>query len=220
MATAHDMKTPLVLMNGLTERLLDNNLSPEQQRQYLERISISSDRLLQLVEALSGARQRRHDLELSPVNIRVVIEEVIREMSLYAEHRHLKLQLIQGRNPIVLTNRTAVYRILANLVDNAIKYSRPNTTIQLRIIRRGNSVNVTVKDNGVGVRRDDLEKIFTLFGQAAEPTNALPGSSGFGLYISRQLADSIGGGLSVVPMKEGSLFSLTIPMVRQLRMFE
>ncbi len=189
-ATAHDMKTPLVLMSGLSERLLRDDLNEEQQRQYLERINISSERLLQLVEALSGARRGgSREIELSPVNIRVVIEEVLAELQLHAEHRHIALQLIKGRSPVVLTNRVALYRILANLIDNAIKYSKPNSMVQVRTVRRGNSVTIMVRDNGAGVRKDDLDKIFSLFGTAVEPTNALPGSSGLGLFISRQLAN-------------------------------
>lgn len=218
-ATAHDMKTPLVLMSGLSERLLSGSLTEAQTKQYLERINISSDRLLQLVEVLSGARNRQNDLALAPVSIRLVAAEVIDDLQLHAAHRHLTLQLLEGRSPVVLTNRTAVYRIISNLLDNAIKYSRPNSTIQIRVLRRGSRVSLTVQDTGAGVRKDDLDKIFTLFGQAVEPTNALPGSSGMGLYISRQLADSIDGTLGVVPRKDGSVFSLTLPMVRQLRMF-
>lgn len=220
-ATAHDMKTPLVLISGLSERLLNSDLSAEQRRQYLERIQISSERLLQLTETLSGAPTSARDRkpELVAVNVGVILEAVMDELALHAEHRHIKLCLRGSSQQVVLTNKAALYRIVSNLVDNAIKYSKPNSEVQLRSTRRGNDVNITVRDNGPGVRKDHLNGIFSLFARAMEPTTVLPGSSGLGLFISQQLAYSIDGTLSVTPLASGSSFSLTVPIVRQLQLF-
>ncbi|MDX1765875.1 MAG: HAMP domain-containing sensor histidine kinase [Candidatus Saccharimonadales bacterium] len=221
-STAHDMKTPLVLINGLAERLLDDELPEPQRRQYLERLLLSSERLLHLIESLNSAHraERGRDLEMSPVNVQVVINDVIDEHQLHAKHRHQKLKTSSKKGPVVLTNRMALYRILSNLVDNAIKYSEPNGEVQVVTNRRGNLVSIMIRDRGIGIKRDDMNKIFSLFGQAVEPSNAVPGSSGLGLFIAKQLAESIKGNLNVVPIKEGSTFTLTLPVAQQLELFE
>jgi signal transduction histidine kinase len=221
-STAHDMKTPLVLINGMADRILNGDLSEEQKRIYLERIQISSTRLLKLVESLGDSHLLKLNKEpssLKPVNANAILDEVIDELSMHAEHRHQDLVFRSKKNMIVLSHRVALYRIIHNLVDNAIRYSRPNSQIEIKINRMGGEALISVKDSGPGFRKDDLDKIFNLFGRVSEPTNAMPGSSGMGLYISRQLADSIEGSLYVTPQKDGSSFNLNLPLAGQTSLF-
>lgn len=221
-AAAHDLKTPLVFIRGAASQLNERPPSKEELARQLERIEQSAARLLNLIDSLIGSAQTgQADLPLEPVQAEQVIQHAIEDIGPYARQLGFSFKVRTSRRlPPVLTHRLALRRVLFNLLDNALKYTQDSTKdIEIQARRDGDKVRLSVRDWGVGVRGEDMEQIFKLFGRAAEPAAAVPGSSGLGLYIVSNLSQSLSAELGVRSQGQGSTFYLRLPVASQLSLF-
>ena len=112
------------------------------------------------------------------------------------------------------TDEGKLNRILTNLIENASKYSPENTTIYLKIENREETIIFSIKDEGFGIRWEEQQKIFERLYRVEKSRNPETGGSGLGLYISKSLAEQLGGTLKVTSEYErGSIFYLSLPEV-------
>lgn len=225
-AAAHELKAPLALISGLAATLQEQNVSEAERTQAIERIILSSDRLLELVEGFLAAERYRYvqqdDLELTALSPVCIMEDVAHELSPLAEtyQQHVELQPPR-RATTIMVHRPSLHRVLFNLLDNAIKYSKPQSTIGLEArCERDRHVRLTVKDNGTGVASADIKRIFEKFGTAMQPVAAYAGSSGLGLYIAEQLTKAMQGSIGVHAQRGGgSAFYVRVPIAQQINLF-
>lgn len=224
-SVAHELKSPLTLISGLSAQLQNSKIDPRQYQQYVQRIQFSSDRLLGLIDSiLRGYELEQHMLELrlEPVVPQLVMEEVAHELE---PHARKQAQLIavrstnQQRQP-VLADRGCLHAILFNLLDNAIKYSAPESTLELEARLRRGRAQLVVKDYGPGVQRADLKKIFAQFGRIQRPVPEWATTTGLGLYIAKQLTEAMNGSLELARRKDGSSFLVNLQLSQQLSLFE
>ena len=220
-AAAHDIKTPLVFIRGAAAQLQHEPPEPEELARQLNRIEQSAGRLLSLVDSLIGSSQAaQQPLALEPVQAERAIYDALEDIGPYAQELGFKFNVYVSRHlPPILSNHLALKRILFNLLDNAVRYTQDKKEIDVRARRDSGRVRVTVRDYGVGVRRQDLEQIWQLFGQAAEPSTVVPGSSGLGLYIASNLSQSMAAELDLKPLSKGTKFYLRLPVANQLSLF-
>jgi len=222
-ASAHDLKTPLIFIKGAAAQAGQAGLNAQQQRQLIKRIELSSDRLLKLIDAIIGSAQTSQtQLPLEPAHVSDVLWQAQADIEPYARELGFTFDIrIPRRLPPVLTHRLGLRRILFNLMDNAVKYghNRPQAVIRAERESSGNFVRLSVRDYGVGLRPSDFKQIQALYAKAEQPTAAAPGSSGLGLLLSSQLADSLSAKLTFQPLAVGTSFSLRLPIARQLSLF-
>lgn len=218
---AHELRTPLVMMNGYLELLSDNpeQLS-EQQRRYIERMQAGSVRLNQLVESLLLAGKYRHGqwrADIRPICMADVCEEVLRELEPRLEQQNLSLKINRKRKlPLVLADTGFLYQVLFNILDNAIKYSQPGSKIRVSILAKGEHATVEVRDYGIGVSQQSVKKLFRKFATESKPVEDRVGSSGLGLYITRQLVEAQDGQVSLQSLRDGTRCTVSLPIMRQL----
>lgn len=217
-AAAHDLKTPLTFIRGAAADLTRTSPDSHQAQVQLERIEQSAARMLSLIDGVIGtAHSEQTQLPLEPVHVGDVVWEALENIKPFAaQHGYLLKTHFPRSLPPVLTNRKALERIIYNLVDNAIKYTRDKYEVSLSARRDHGSVRLSVRDYGVGIRQRDIEQIFSLFGTTAQPTQAIAGSSGLGLYIAHELSAAIHADIGAVPKRVGSSFYLRLPVARQL----
>lgn len=221
-AAAHDLKTPLVFIKGAAQQWGSTGLNPAQRIELIRRVGQSADRMLKLIDSLIGSAQAEQTpLLLEPVAAGDVIWQAHQDIKPYADELGFDFHIRLARGlPPVLTHRLSLRRILFNLMDNAIKYSRRERRVNITAGKGADEqVIISVRDYGIGINQADMKQIFTLYGQAAEPTNALPGSSGLGLFIASTLAEAASAHLSVRPHKLGTTFRVDVPAARQLSLF-
>jgi signal transduction histidine kinase len=224
-SVAHELKSPLTLISGLSSQLQSPKTSAAQYQQYVQRIQFSSDRLLSLVDSiLRGYELEQHmlELKLEPIVPQLIMEEVAHELE---PHARKQAQLIavrstsQQRQP-VLADRGCLHAVLFNLLDNAIKYSSAESTIELEARLRGGHAQLAVKDFGPGIKRADLKKIFAQFGRVQRPVPQWATTTGLGLYIAKQLTEAMNGNLELTRRKDGSNFLVNLQLSHQLSLFE
>src|SRR6266702_2043576 len=168
---SHELRTPLSILRGYIETLLDNpKTSREELSRILEVMERHSKRLGLLVDDLLNlARLEASDtnLDISQVRVSELFNNVIRDWKGKLGKKNLKVVVdLPPDAPVIRTDGTRLQEVLYNLLDNALKYSRENGEIRLQAAERGSEIVLSVSDNGIGIGKDDLPRIFERFYRA------------------------------------------------------
>jgi PAS domain S-box-containing protein len=197
---SHELRAPLTSIYGFAETLLRDDVSfaDEERRTFLGYIASEAQRLTGIVDALlSVARLEAGDLQvhLAPTDLRDVVTDVVSSA---------QREVVNGRRFVIdvpeepldaSADREKVRQILANLVDNAVKFSPQGATVTVAARRTDDAVQVRVADEGAGVPAGEQERIFRKFYRADAAGPATGGGTGVGLFIARGLASAMGGRL-------------------------
>ncbi|HLG01320.1 MAG TPA: HAMP domain-containing sensor histidine kinase [Acidimicrobiia bacterium] len=208
----HELRTPVTTISGFAQSLVKQRhvLTPEEMDDAIERIARQSAHLKRLIEDLltvPGARGRSA-LSSEVVSVLDVAEEVVRELDPRDGLHDLRVEPAPEL-PTVDADRSAVRRVLINLVGNAVKYSPRGGPVTVAAGVVDNAVRVTVTDRGIGVDPEDVPVLFTKFGKAG---TAEAGGMGLGLFIVKELVEGMGGtvGVDTAPGR-GSAFWFELP---------
>jgi len=159
-------------------------------------------------EAETGAMR----LEREPVELESLVREVVALYELVAEESRIEVGVAAEEGLAVPVDRGRMRRVLANLLDNAIKYSEPGGSISLRIGGDDRSVRIEVADTGLGIPERDLGRIFERFYRVDRARSRSQGGTGLGLSIVKHMVQNLGGEIQVKSqLGRGSTFSFTLP---------
>jgi two-component system, OmpR family, phosphate regulon sensor histidine kinase PhoR len=197
---SHELRTPLAVLRGYIETLLDNpQTSSEELARILQVMERHSKRLgLLLNDLLSLAQLESRDasLQFSEIQLAELFDNVIRDLGKKFAEKGLKIivDLPPGRRTI-WADETRLEEVLYNLLDNAVKYSRENGEIHLQAAQQGSEMVLSVTDNGIGISKDDLPRIFERFYRAdkARSSEGARRGTGLGLAIVKHIAQLHGG---------------------------
>jgi signal transduction histidine kinase len=216
---SHELRTPLNAIIGFTGTLLMQLPGPlnADQQQQLSTVQRSGRHLLSLINDLldlAKIESGRSELLLEPLVCQDVLAEVASDLRVLAEQKQLRLMLDMAEAPLQLvSDRRALRQILANLVDNAIKFSDAGeVTLSLTASQEPAAVCFAVRDTGIGIAAEDLERLFTEFGRVNSAAVRAREGTGLGLRLSRTLAALLGGTIDVASAPGvGSTFTLRLP---------
>lgn len=214
---SHELKTPLFSIQGYLETLIDGGVEDLAIRdKYLERIDKSVERLLTIVKDLDMINQYESgeiSLNNSIFDINVLIKEIIDLLDLEAQKKDSKVQLQTSSSQILVkADKHKIAQVLINLISNAIHYAnRDKAQIIIRTNILKNKVLVEVKDNGMGIKPENLPRIFERFYRVETSRNRTDGGSGLGLAIVKHILEAHGENISVQSVYlEGTQFSFLL----------
>ena len=214
LAASHELKTPLTTLKGLSELLLDFDLTEAQRRELLQDLHGQADRMEKLIGdilAVSRIDSGRISVDFSRVDVADVIEHVCEEVRPMLKGRTLKCRVPENL-PTIMGEARKLHQILVNLLTNAIKYSEPTTQITLSAHTEASAVRFEVSDQGVGIRKEHMPRLFEKFYRADDPAVRRTSGTGLGLYIVRSLVAMLGGQVHVRSRHgKGSVFIVTLP---------
>ncbi len=211
---SHELRTPLTSIKGFTETLLGGALGDAASaRRFLEIINAETDRLVKLVDDLMDLSQleaRGAALELSLVDLPALVEEMVAQLRPLAGARRLDIR----RGPtgaVVLGDRNRLAQVLTNLIDNAIKFTADQGSVEIGWRPQNGAVEITVHDDGRGIPSSDLPHVFERF-YKADRSRTVGTGSGLGLAITRHIVEAHGGRIAVFSREgEGTTFTVTLP---------
>lgn len=214
---AHELKTPMTPLRLQMYMLRRNaaGLSPEQQG-HLEIMERSLARLQSLVQdVLQAARTQSGHLALrrEPLDLNFVVAEAIEAFGPIAESSGIRLEMSAGPRLPVIGDAARLLQVVSNLLSNAIKYTPTGGRVTVTGRIREGECNLSVQDTGVGLSRDQLQRLFQPFSQVhAGLATARPGT-GLGLFIAKGTVEQMGGTLTCLSggQNQGSIFTLALP---------
>ena len=224
-SVSHELRTPLTTIKALTRLLMRGELSDEKRREYLETISVECDRQIDLVLNLldlSRIEGGVFKLNIEKVDIATVVEaSILSEKASADKRRHTLMTEPFSPLPPVCADSRALRRVLANLIENAIKYTADGGTITLSAWLDGEMAAIGVSDNGPGIAAEDIPRLFDKFhrGRAemsadtGELSDAEVSGVGLGLYLARNVITQMGGTIGVdTEVGRGSTFTIRLPV--------
>lgn len=214
---AHELRTPLTIMRGyieVFEEELGQKLNSEQTT-FMHNMSASAQQLTAFVSnILDVARVEENALilRLKEENWKNVLTATCKDMELRANVHSKQLVIEVADNlPTVAVDKVSIYEVIANLIDNAIKYTHTDEKIVIKAYEKDGQVETTVTDNGVGISESIIGHIFDKFYRAHHSKNSV-GGTGLGLYLCRAIVNAHGGQIWVKSTEgKGSTFGFTLP---------
>ena len=217
---SHELRTPLHAIVGYTDLLIQGIAGQMRPRQLekLQRVESNANHLLKVIgDLLDIARIEagKMPLQLTTFEISALLEEIIQEIEPVAVRADLTLEReVASGLPPLHSDRKKVKQIVINLLSNAIKFTQEGS-VRVRVDRPADDgeVCLSVSDTGIGIRPEDIKRIFEDFSQLDSPTTRNQSGTGLGLAICRRLADSLGGRITVASdVGKGSTFTLHVPL--------
>lgn len=218
---SHELKTPLTSIRALIESLSIGNNDLEIYNEYLVDIYNETKRMEDLVNYLMGALKLEDIiLNINEEDIGLIIDKTVKLMEPYAGKNDVVLQLDNEINDIIIKcDKNRVKEVLINLIDNGIKYKDENKNYHfISIIGRndGDNISLTIEDNGLGIKKEDLNNLFERGFRVLEghvPSDKSIEGHGIGLALVKNIVDKHGWSISVKStLGQGSMFTITIPI--------
>lgn len=182
---SHELKTPLMSISGYAEIMKNDMVPPDKVPDFAGRIYEEASRLTNLVQDIIEISKLDEGISLpfELVDISELAEEIGDTLLVSAEKRNLRLSVDAEKGAAVNGVRHILYEMMYNLTDNAIKYNREGGYVNLKVSKIKNEVHVSVKDNGIGIKKEEQERIFERFYRVDKSHSRKTGGTGLGLSI-------------------------------------
>jgi two-component system phosphate regulon sensor histidine kinase PhoR len=213
---SHELQTPIAAIKAMAETLLGGGKDdPAVAERFLRDLEKQVDRLGALVRDLldlATIEGGELHLESTEVNVSDIARSVTAQLRSLAEQRQVAVSLEIPEDLAVLADWSALNRIVANLLDNAIKYTEPGGHAGIRGARTDDGIVITVWDTGLGIPSTNLSRVFERFYRVDKARSRELGGTGLGLSIVKHLVEALGGRISVDSrLGKGSEFTVTLP---------
>ena len=218
LVAAHELKTPLALIRQMALLLDDDLTSTADKKQIHQRIIQTSEQALQLTVDLANSANLTPSLfPLEPVNPLALCQQIAVETRLSAALYGRKISWPRsGRNSrLILANRTLLGRILANFLNNALKYTEDGSEIKVSVTAAKEAVRLSVRDFGPMMSLKEYRRLLSEM-DARKTVRTRPESSGLGIYVASQFARAMNGQIGLIRHRDGLTFYVDMPISRQL----
>ncbi|MCA9931537.1 MAG: GAF domain-containing protein [Anaerolineales bacterium] len=210
---SHDLKNPLMAITGWSSMLERTVLLDEQGGQFVNEINIASDRMLRMINQLLQTVDQQDAVELvrQPCRLDAIVEQIVSDVKGAALNKSIFINYVtSGLISPVLGDETRLYHMVLNLLDNAIKYSQPETLVEIILKYAETEIEIRVLDEGPGIPEEDLERIFDKYFRSIHKDQEA--GSGLGLSAVRAIAEAHGGGVVAKNRPDrGTEFIITLP---------
>jgi two-component system sensor histidine kinase SenX3 len=212
---SHELKTPIGALSILSEAVLEASDDPVAIARFATRMQAEAKRLSDLVQEIINL-SRIQDVDplknANPIVLSDLILQAMDESRLAAESREIKLEFLKNTDVTILGDESQLEMAISNLVENAINYSPNKTTVVVSLNRVDGLAEIKVKDQGIGISDENIERIFERFYRVDPARSRATGGTGLGLSIVKHIITNHGGDITVWSAKgEGSTFTMRLP---------
>ncbi|MDI6758159.1 MAG: ATP-binding protein [Candidatus Omnitrophota bacterium] len=225
---SHELRTPLAIIKEGVSLVLDGSVGPikEEQAKYLGMVKANIDRLALLVNDLldiSKLKSGKIKLNRVLIDFSTMLQETCAKWKIETDKNCQSLEYCPPDLPVnIYLDPDKLTQILDNLIFNAIKFTPKQGKIKVELTNEKNQIEISVSDNGIGIAKEDLPKVFSRFQQFNRPQGGAGyKGTGLGLAIVKELIELLKGGIKVESeLNKGTKFILTIPKIAEEEMFK
>lgn len=213
---SHDFRSPLTSIKGYAEAIMDGTIPVEMQGKYLGIILFETERLTKLTTNLLELNRFENKgvfLDISTFDINAVIKQTAESFEGRGREKDLSIQLtFSEKETYVSADMGKIQQVLYNLLDNAIKFSRNSSEIQIRTEENGEKVFVSVKDHGIGIPKESQKKVWERFYKTDESRGKDKKGTGLGLSITKEIISAHNENINLISTEGvGSEFIFSLP---------
>ena len=216
---SHELKTPIGALSILSEAVLEASDDPVAITRFASRMQTEAKRLSDLVqEIINLSRIQDEDPLKNAVSFLLsdLVLQAIDESRLTAESREIKIEFIRNNEVTVLGDESQLEMAISNLIENAINYSPDKTTVVVSLNKVDGLAELKVKDQGIGISEENIERIFERFYRVDPARSRATGGTGLGLSIVKHIITNHGGDITVWSEQgEGSTFTMRLPEFKE-----
>jgi PAS domain S-box-containing protein len=219
---AHQLRTPLSIIKWSLSMILEGEMGPlnGDQKEMLSRANQTNERMIRLInDLLNVARIEEGRFMYRPtiVDFGELVESVVAASKQLAQKKKIKidLKIIKSKaSKIIKSDIEKLNLAVKNIVDNAIFYTEPGGSVNVLLERKKDTVELSVKDDGIGIPKDQQSRVFAKFFRADNAVRKETEGTGLGLFISKNVVESHGGNISFVSEeKKGTTFTISLPAI-------
>jgi two-component system sensor histidine kinase/response regulator len=214
---SHELRTPLTHIKGYLDLMVSNDLGPlsEEQNQVLEIMGKATNRLERLIEDLILFTFAEHEqviISTAEFDVLLVTKEVIANFQHISPQNQYNLEIIpEAKSVLVNADQKKIAWVINQLIDNAIKFSKKGSTIEISIVIEDETARLKVRDNGIGIQKDQIHEIFEPFHQLDSSSTRKAGGVGLGLALAKKIIESHGATIIVdSQLNIGSTFEFSL----------
>ena len=198
---SHELKTPITSIMGYADTLIENDVDKETENKFLERISSEGKRMSKLVNdllILSRYDTSRVEIEKTEFDLGELVKYTLEGLKFELEKKNLEAEcFVTADVPLVYADKNGIERVILNILTNAIKYTNENGNIKIYVGFVYNDAYIKIIDNGIGIKEEDLEKIFERFYRVDKSRAREQGGTGLGLSIAKEILDKNEGKIDI-----------------------
>lgn len=216
---SHQLRTPLTSVKGYISMVLDGDAGKitGNQRQLLNEAFSSSERMVNLINDflnVSRIQTGKFLIEKKPINMAKLIDQEVENLRSTADAHNLKFIYNKPTDfPNINIDESKIKQVVMNFLDNSIYYSKDNTSVDVILTIKGDNVIFKVKDNGIGVPKSEMSRLFTKFYRATNARTKRPDGTGVGIYLAKKIIDEHGGRIIFESTEGiGSTFGFSLPI--------
>jgi len=215
---AHDLKNPFNAIIGFSGILKEGIKTSDNEaiKKYACMINTSAVQTFRLLEnLLDWANSQHGKILFSPVSINFneLLDEEFNVLNDLANGKNIELKSICSGNLIIIADKNMVKTILRNLISNAIKFTHKNGRVEVNTITNNNYVEISIKDNGIGMTKETMAKLFRIDANLSKPGTENEKGTGLGLFLCKEFVEKHGGKIWVESENgNGSTFKFTLPL--------
>lgn len=215
---SHQLRAPLTGIKWTINLIKKENSPPltDEQAERLEMIEENNQRMINLVNDLlniARVEQGRLNIKPEPIRLKKIIRALIKEYEELANASNIKLSFAPGKDlGFAFISRQGIELVFRNLIDNAIRYTQGGGKIKINLFKKGNSIRCEIKDNGVGIPKEDQKRIFQKFFRSKNILKYQTQGTGLGLFIAKSIISASKGKLGFKSKEnKGSIFWFELP---------
>ena len=216
---AHQLRTPLSVMKWVFNMLLEGDLgeTTEKQQEFIQKALASNEQMIKLIgDLLDVSRIERgaFGYAFQQVSLHEVIQEVVRKATTVAQNKNIQFRLeLWGGLASVRADEIKIGMVLENIIDNAMRYSPPDSIVDVQTKKNEKEIVVSISDSGIGIPEHQQKNIFTRFFRAENARRIQTEGSGLGLFVAKSIIERHGGKIWFESRDgKGSTFYFTLPL--------
>ena len=216
---SHDFRSPLTSIKGYLEAIEDGTIPPEMINKYINIVLFETDRLTKLTSnilTLNELDPKSVRLDISTFDVNSVIKHTIETLEGTCKKKNIKFSLtFAGNVENVKADKQKIQQVIYNLIDNAIKFSHDNSFIYVTVKEKGEKAQISIKDTGSGIAKEDIDKIWDRFYKSDASRGRDKKGSGLGLSIVKEIIQAHEEHIDVISTKDvGTEFIFTLALAR------